>query len=57
MTEAAAVCRRRGGFHPGDLGIWKDEHIAPARAANCFPKRAGARCRPCSSLTPDARPA
>jgi len=41
MAEATSV-EDRGRITPGDLGIWKDEHIAPLARAASFVKQHGA---------------
>src|SRR5580692_1386878 len=41
MAEATAV-EARGRISPGDLGIWKDEHIAPLARAAKFIREQGA---------------
>jgi 2,4-dienoyl-CoA reductase-like NADH-dependent reductase (Old Yellow Enzyme family) len=41
MTEATAV-EPRGQISPGDLGLWKDEHIAPLARITRFLKEHGA---------------
>jgi 2,4-dienoyl-CoA reductase-like NADH-dependent reductase (Old Yellow Enzyme family) len=40
MTEASAVTAE-GRISPGDLGIWKDEHIAPLARISSFIKAQG----------------
>src|SRR3981081_1153761 len=41
IAEATAV-EARGRISPADLGIWKDEHIAPLARAAAFVKTQGA---------------
>src|ERR1700712_586281 len=41
FTEAAAVSPE-GRISPGDLGIWKDEHIAPLARITAFIREHGA---------------
>src|SRR6201999_310615 len=41
MTEATAV-EERGRISPGDLGIWKDDHIAPLARIAAFIRSQGA---------------
>src|SRR5579871_1343777 len=42
MTEATAVLAE-GRITPGDLGIWKDEHIVPLKRVVDFVHAQGAR--------------
>ena len=54
ITEATAV-EPRGPHHPGDLGIWNDEHVEPLPRIAAFVQSAGRGRRASSSRTPGAR--